>query len=346
MSPAPRPDSPLTLRLASALGVVAALSLSVAGCRDKRRDPDEPTRASGASGAGSAASTAGPASTSSPSSTSSTSSSTSGPGGPPTAAAQATSAATLTLDGKPVALELALVKRRPDGSLQLYAGQRGATCAMLQDNLFTGGASKVLVDLPTRLAPDGTEALAVGDLHHGGPQTPDPGARAKLVGALGAKGERVTLELAAASRSAGVSLEGTVVAESCGDELRTSGPGMPSPALATSAMLTVAGKKLALRGALVRGESFELTDFPRDCSSAWFLGARLEAKGSSLSLDGKRFAEAIKADAKGLSIQKSPKPPRKHEGLDVVELSLSGTTRLGAYELSLSGTMEALVCPP
>ena len=153
MSPAPRPDSPLALRLASALGVVAALSLSVAGCRDKRRDPDEPTRASGASGAGNAASTAGPASTSSPSSTSSTSStSTSGPGGPPTAAAQATSAATLTLDGKPVALELALVKRRPDGSLQLYAGQRGATCAMLQDNLFTGGASKVLVDsMPLRV---------------------------------------------------------------------------------------------------------------------------------------------------------------------------------------------------
>lgn len=341
MSPALHPESALALRLASALGVVAALSLSVAGCRDKRREPDEPRRASGASGAGSAASTAGPASTSSASSTSK-----SGPGGAATAAAQATSAATLTLDGKPVALELALVKRRPDGSLQLYAGQRGATCAMLQDNLFSGGASRVLVDLPTRLAPDGTEALAVGDLHHGGPQTPDPGARAKLVGALGARGERVTLELAAASRSAGLSLEGTVVAESCGDELRTSGPGVPSPALATSATLTVAGKTLALRGALVRGESFELTDFPRDCSTAWFLGARLEAKGSSLSLDGKRFAEAIKADAKGLSIEKSQKPPRKHEGLDVVELSLSGTTRLGAYELSLSGTMEALVCPP
>jgi hypothetical protein len=341
VSPALHPESALALRLASALGVVAALSLSVAGCRDKRREPDEPRRASGASGAGSAASTAGPASTSSASSTSK-----SGPGGAATAAAQATSAATLTLDGKPVALELALVKRRPDGSLQLYAGQRGATCAMLQDNLFSGGASRVLVDLPTRLAPDGTEALAVGDLHHGGPQTPDPGARAKLVGALGARGERVTLELAAASRSAGLSLEGTVVAESCGDELRTSGPGVPSPALATSATLTVAGKTLALRGALVRGESFELTDFPRDCSTAWFLGARLEAKGSSLSLDGKRFAEAIKADAKGLSIEKSPKPPRKHEGLDVVELSLSGTTRLGAYELSLSGTMEALVCPP
>jgi len=321
-----RPDS-------QALALAAFVALACAACGEekhrKRSSGEDATSAPARSATARAVETSSAA-----------------PSASASAAAPPGSAIAVTLDGKALVVDHALVKRRPDGKLQLYLGQGGGTCEMLFDNVFDGKLAHVLVDLPTRLAADGNESLAVGDVHHHGPQTPDAGASAKLAGAFGAKGEKVALEIDAAAKSAGVSIKGKVSAESCGDEVRTTGPGVPSPALAANGTLTVAGKKLVLRGALVKGDGYELSDFPRDCTAAWFIGARLASKSGSYTLDGTRFADAVTGDGKGLSIKRAAGKPRKQDGVEVVTLELAGTGRVGAFEVSLGGTIEALVCPP
>ncbi len=251
----------------------------------------------------------------------------------------------VTVDGAPLKIDHALVKRRPDRKLQLYLGVGGGSCEALMDNLFSGSHPHVLVDLPTRLGSDGAESLVVGDVHKSGPNAPDEGASAKMHGSFGAKGSDVEIALAVASKEAKVELRGTVIAKSCGDELRDKGPGVIDPPLKSSASMTIAGHKIPIRGALARRDGVELTDFPRDCSAAWFLGARLAQASGSWTLDGERVGAAKTGPASGLRVKRGPELAEKRQEGAIVELELAGDDRLDGYAVKLEGKVEALVCP-
>jgi hypothetical protein len=249
---------------------------------------------------------------------------------------------TINVDGKPMKWEHAFVKRLPDGKLQLFVGP-GGSCAELLINLFNGSARHLLVDLPSKLAADGTESYAVAGLNYGPPTDADPGGIAKVSGNLRA-GSRVDIELAfraKGGRDEQLEVKGRVVAESCGDQDTSKGV-LPNATHASSASMTIAKKKIPIRAALVKGDTVELSDFPRDCTTAWFLGARLRRENGKWLLDGTRFEKETEGAPTALTV-KSGKSGKSADG-PTVELTLSGSDKIGDYPITITGTVEAIDC--
>jgi hypothetical protein len=248
----------------------------------------------------------------------------------------------IRVDGEPLPADHAFVKRLPDGKLQLYVGA-GGSCQELLTNLFDGKNPHVLIDLPSRLAADGTESFTVTGVYFGPPTDADAGATASVKGKLD-KGSKVQIDLAFTApggRGEKLAVKGSVDAVSCGDADTSKGP-LPKATHASSASFTIAKKKLAIRGALRRGDDIELTDFPRDCTSAWFLGARVQRVRGKWILDGGRFASQSEGTPQALEV-KAGKTGTSADG-PIVELVLSGSDKIGDYSVSLSGKIEAIDC--
>lgn len=249
---------------------------------------------------------------------------------------------TVNVDGKPMSWAHAFVKRLPDGRLQLYVGPGGA-CSELLINLFNGTAPHLLVDLPSKLAADGTEAYAVEGLNYGPPTDAEPGGLAKVKGNLRA-GSKVDIELAfraKGGRDEKLEVKGRVVAESCGEQDTSKGV-LPNAIHASTATMTIAKKKIPIRAALVKGDTVELSDFPRDCTAAWFLGARIRRESGKWLLDGTRFEKEIDGAPTALMV----KPGKTGKSADgpTVELTLSGSDKIGDYPVAITGTVEAIDC--
>jgi hypothetical protein len=242
-----------------------------------------------------------------------------------------------------MAWERAFVKRQPDGRLSLYVGQKGS-CGELLRNVFDDPSPHILIDLPARLAPDGSERFTVGSVYFGPPIEANPGGVASVRGDA-STGRKTAVELAFTARTDhGEALDvlGKVVADGCGDADTSRGP-LPKAKHASTAVLTVAKKRIPLRGAIVRGKSVELTDFPRDCDAAWHIGARLRLEAGSWRLDGMRFAGTSAADAPALSVVRGA-AGTSADG-PTIELELSGADRVGDFDVKLSGKVEAISCP-
>jgi hypothetical protein len=253
----------------------------------------------------------------------------------------ASSASTLSIvqDGKPIPVENAFVKQMPDGKLQLYVGQ-GGSCGELLTNLFNGKNQHVLVDLPSVLNSDGTESWTVTDVYVMPPETADPGGKVNVKGTL-AKGSKVDIELQFTSAAAKLEVKGNVTAESCGEPDVSTGP-LPKAQHASTATMTIANKAIPIRAALVKGKNVELSDFPRDCSSAWFIGAALKRDGD-WHLSGRRFAKPVDGGGDGLTVTEGAKGTSA-DG-PTVQLTLGGAGKVGDYPVKLDGTVEALACP-
>jgi hypothetical protein len=250
----------------------------------------------------------------------------------------------VTVDGKRMSIEHAFVKRRPDASLLLYMGE-GGSCRELLDDLFDGKAKHLLVDLPQRLAPDGKESYDVTDVYLGPQTDADKGGTATVQGPL-TQGSTVTIALsftAKGGKDEKLAVEGSLGAESCGDE--DTSKNLPLKAKHPStATMTIAGKTFPIVGAIRSTAGIvELTDFPRDCVSAGFIGARLSWSGGLWQLDGSRIAETDGALEAGLKM-KIGKHGTSPDG-DTVSLTLSGSQKLERYTVAIDGTVEALDCP-
>lgn len=242
-------------------------------------------------------------------------------------------------DGKPMPIANALVKQLPDGKLQLYLGE-GGTCAQLLTNVFDGKQQHILLDLPVRLAPDGTETRTVSGVYMGPPEDADPGATAAVKGDL-AKGSKVAIDFAFSAKAAKLEGKGSLVAESCGDQDVSKGP-LPKADHPSTATMTIANKRIPIRAALVKGERIELSDFPRDCIAAWFIGASLK-KDTGWHLSGQRFEKPVDGEGAGLTVLFGTKGASA-DG-PTVQLTLGGEGKVGDYPVKLDGTIEALACP-
>lgn len=241
-------------------------------------------------------------------------------------------------DGKPQPTEKAFVKQLPDGKLQLYVGE-GGSCEQLLTNVFDGKNESILIDLPARLAPDGTESRTVSTVYDGPSEDVDPGATATVKGDL-AKGNKVTIDFAFTAKAAKLEGKGSVVAESCGDQdVSTKLPKAEHP---SKAKMTIANKTLPIRAALVKGTTIELSDFPRDCVSAWYIGASLKKDGT-WRLSGQRFEKPVDGEATGLTVTQGAKGTSA-DG-PTVQLTVGGEGKVGDYPVKLEGTIEALACP-
>jgi hypothetical protein len=244
----------------------------------------------------------------------------------------------VTKDGAAVPVEHAFVKQLPDGKLQLYVGE-GGSCEQLLTNVFDGKNASLLIDLPSRLAADGTESFAVGDIYDGPSEAADPGAKVTVKGAL-TKGNKVAIDLDFTSKAMKVEVKGSVTAESCGEQDTSTGP-LPKAQHASTATMTIANKSLPIRAALVRGKAVELSDFPRDCTSAWFIGAKLE-HDTDWKLSGQRFAQEVSGPGEGLTTTLGARGT-SDDG-PTVQITVGGTGNVGDYPVKLDGTIEALDC--
>lgn len=243
-------------------------------------------------------------------------------------------------DGAAIPSTVALVKSQPDGKIQLYVGDAG-TCEQLLTNVFDGKNKYALIDIHTLLAADGTESYAIGDVYgSGAPETAEAGGKATVAGSLD-KGSKLDINLDFTAKAAKLEVKGSVTAESCGPQDVSKGP-LPKAQHASTAVMTIANKAYPIKAALLKGENIELTDFPRDCSSAWFIGARLE-KDSSWHISGRRFATKVDGAGEGLTVTQGDKGT-SDDG-PTVKLTVGGSGKIGDYPVKLEGTIEALACP-
>jgi hypothetical protein len=241
---------------------------------------------------------------------------------------------TVTVDRHPLVVEHAFVKRLPDGRLQLYLG-RGGSCAQLLSSTFDVASPHVLIDLRTFLLSDGSELVGGGDVYAGGPAVRSEQTKATVSGELTA-GTKVSIGLTIASTEAKLDVRGSVTAEMCGDE---DAPRAPDAGAAT---MTIAGKAVPIRAAVKRGDDLELVDLPRDCVAAKYTGVRLRREHGTWHLDGRRIPVELSGPAPALRVAPAPvraSPPPGH-----TLMNLSGTDKIGAYDVALAGLVEVTDC--
>lgn len=236
----------------------------------------------------------------------------------------------VTVEDKPIAVERALLKRMPDGRAQLYLGQRG-TCEQLMTNVFDGKDAHILADLPNYLLSDGTESFGVGDVYTGPPAASDPQSTARIK----FEDKRAVVEVGITSPEAKLVAKGQFVAEMCGEQ-------DAPPAATGGATMTIAGHAFPVRAALKRGDNLELTDLPRDCRSARYIGMRLQRERGTWRLDGKRIPAALTGAAPALKVERIPAEESPGPGL--VLMALSGSDQVAAYPIALQGTATVTDC--
>lgn len=124
----------------------------------------------------------------------------------------------IQLDGKPVTLKQAFIKKREGGVLQLYATSGSASCKELIDNLFNEPPGEVSILINLKPSPGGPTTISDiftgsrnGDLAEGAKVTLEGGADV---------GQSATISLdygVRADEKEWLRVKGTLVAEGCGE---------------------------------------------------------------------------------------------------------------------------------
>ena len=140
-------------------------------------------------------------------------------------------------------------------------------------------------------------------------------------------------------------ISGPLTATGCGDQPET-GVGIPKGAVTSSATITIAGKKLDLRGAILRGNDAVLSTGPKDCSTVSpFAPVVVEVTGGAWKLSGtwiakpETAAETMK-DVKFKVVDKgtTETPVRRARAV--------GPGGIGGYPVQFAGSILALDCKP
>jgi len=277
----------------------------------------------------------------------------------------------VTLDGKSLPLRHAYLERMSAGGQRLFLFDEPSSCnAVLAMTHYD--APTILLDLATRLAPDGALTTVIANL------TPDPGARVQLTGSADA-GSRVEVALdvvvtggptlgpddARGPASPTLELHGTITADGCGDERVDPALQLPKAKHPSTATVTIAGKRLPIASAILdrypggtnirdlllltapstcaragRGAEVRVSR-GRECFSGppdticWTVrGAWLERPATNPDVfDPKAAKLVIVPGATGTSA----------DGPTVV-LALQGAGMVGDYPIALAGSIEAIDC--
>lgn len=252
------------------------------------------------------------------------------------------------VDGKPVPMRRAFIKRVSADQWRLQVGDLEGSCEELLSGVVNSqkGATSFVATIAKRLAPDGTESMAVTDFWTAGHTTKATfGGPAKLTGATD-KDAKVEIELPQISSADGAKtllVSGPFTATGCGDQPET-GAGAPKGQHVTAASITVAGKKLELKGAVLHGADVTLSASPKDCSPTMpFSPVVLQQTAGKWELSGTWIGDPQSTtDAKDLKLT-TGKGGTTSDG-PTAALALSGTATIGGYTVKLEGTIEALDC--
>jgi hypothetical protein len=261
------------------------------------------------------------------------------------------------VDGTPVPMLKAFIKRVSPEQWRVQVGDLEGSCGELISGVMhvQKGGTSFVATIVKRLFPDGKEAIVVSDFTSGS-LTTRLETPAKITGAA-TKDAKVELELAklvaTSARPAGadgiaiekkLEISGPFTATGCGDQ-PDDNVGVPKGPVTSSATITIAGKKLDIRGAILRGNEVVLSTGPKDCSPATpFAPVVVQFTGGKWELSGTAIAkpETATATMKGVTFKVVDKATT--EDGPVVALELAGQGKLGAYAVQFAGTILALDC--
>jgi hypothetical protein len=253
----------------------------------------------------------------------------------------------VTVDGKPVGMDKAYIKRLPAGRYQVYVTNKVSSCKQLLDNLFdkVWGEETVLANIGHRLSPQGKETTIVTEVFIRGSGELTGTSKASVGGSTDVGGRAmVALDYTATGDGRNYEVHGTFGAEGCGlDQNDLSG--VTKATHASTAQVTVGGKTLGLVAAIRRGPGRDLVlSTGRKGCAATKPAAEiiLEHTGDTWHLEGEWLGTTVQTTTKDLVVTTKA----KGAGADgpTIQLELSGKATIGEYPVAIAGTIEALDC--
>ncbi len=250
----------------------------------------------------------------------------------------------VTAGGKPVAMLEAYIKRLPAQRYSVFVTDQKSSCEELMSSLYSShpGEHTLLAELGHRLAPDGTLSSQVIQFFDKGGNEPKPGSKVTVT----EKGDQA--ELALDVTAGELDAHGTFTAKQCGDA-EVDKSGIPKAKHPSEATIEVAGHKLPLVGAIMRGNDVTLSTGQKDCSTTTqWAELILTREGGSWKLHGEWLAQEagnyVSPDDKMAGVKVKRGAKGKSDDGPTVQLELSGKGKAGDYPVALAGTIEALDC--
>ena len=272
----------------------------------------------------------------------------------------------VTLDGKPVVIQSVLAIPEDDGEIEVRIANFPLTCKHVHERFrptFDNEVEQTL-RIGKQLQPDGTYLWSIRGKYFDSTSTEStdkgdalPGV--KLDGAAGAKSELVVSYVHETLGSNGspkkkLAVQGKASVLGCGPMPTTTAEAKPVPQ--PDAFITVAGQKFPIVGAaFIAADELELaigTSEVKCVEGSRHTSSRSEVE-ISLSWDttGRRLHREVmdgplvgwhahQVDPMGLNA--SPSKPRA--GAKDYVVTLGGSTKIGDFEVSLSGKVRAIVC--
>jgi hypothetical protein len=253
------------------------------------------------------------------------------------------------LDGAPLAMERAFIKRQSPDQWRLLVGDKEGSC----DELITGvtnrqqGATSFVATISRQLGKDGKLETVVSTFWSAGHPTDAKLGAAKVAVPATPSGKKITVELAPIVDLDGkrrLEISGALVADGCGDHADV---GVPKVVHASTATITVAGHKLPLRGAILDGPSLTLYTTPKDCSTSKpFAQVMLTHAGGAWELSGTWLAEPATVADKDAKLAHDKGATGTSPDGPTAQLALTGTAVFGDHKVELAGAIEAIDCTP
>jgi hypothetical protein len=139
-----------------------------------------------------------------------------------------------------------------------------------------------------------------------------------------------------------MTVEGTVEAIGCGDQ-PADDAGVPKDNHVSAATISIAGTKVDVKSAIVSGDDLTLSSGPKDCSTVTpWSQVVVKRTGGKWSLAGTWFVDESTSDAPNLKATLGAQGSGK-DG-PTIALTVTGSDKIGAYPVTLDGTVEAIDC--
>ena len=260
----------------------------------------------------------------------------------------------VTVNGKPVAMTRAFIKRVSPDQWRVLVSDKEGSCEELLSGVTNSvkGSTGFVSTLRRHLKPDGTDEIAVTDFWTAGHPTEAKLGTAMVAGPTDkdAKVEVTIAKIVDDDSGKILEAEGTFTAIGCGDQ-PADDAGVPKDSHVSAATITVAGKKLDVKNAIISGDDLTLSTGPKDCSptTPWsqvvihHYAGRWCLRGTWFVDESCSQERALPEDTvKDLKVTLGAQGSGK-DG-PTIAVSVSGSGKIGAYPITLDGTVEAIDC--
>jgi hypothetical protein len=205
------------------------------------------------------------------------------------------------------------------------------------------GSTGFVSTLRRHLKPDGGDEIAVTDFWTAGHPTAAKLGTAMVAGPTDkdAKVEVTIAKIRDDDSGRILEAEGTFTAIGCGDQ-PADDAGVPKDQHVSAASITVAGKKLDVKNAIISGDDLTLSTGPKDCSpvTPWSQVV-VQRSAGKWCLRGTWFVDES-CSAEDFKVTLGAQGSGK-DG-PTIGVTITGSGKIGAYPVTLDGTVEAIDC--